>query len=92
MMTALRLPSVLLLADAAQALPELRRQCLALPQGQTWVLDGSLLREFDSAALSVLMELARLAVDSGATLRFEALPEPLHDLARVYGVEEVLVG
>ncbi|MCI1190463.1 STAS domain-containing protein [Calidifontimicrobium sp. SYSU G02091] len=53
-------------------------------------LDASALRQFDTSAIAVLLECRRLAQQRGRTLRIDGLPAPLLELARLYGVEELL--
>jgi phospholipid transport system transporter-binding protein len=65
---------------AAHALP--------LPPGGEVDLAG--VEIFDSAAVAVLVALARRAAGEGRTLRFTGLPEGLRALANLYGVEEIL--
>jgi phospholipid transport system transporter-binding protein len=67
---------------AAHALP--------LPRGGEVDLAG--VEVFDSAAVAVLIALARRAAGEGRALRFTRLPEGLRALADLYGVEEILEG
>lgn len=53
-------------------------------------LDASALRQFDTSAIAVLLECRRLAQQRGRTLHIDGLPAPLLELARLYGVEELL--
>lgn len=48
------------------------------------------LQQFDSAALSVLLSAARLCASEGVQLRVQQVPPKLQELARVYGVSELL--
>jgi len=54
------------------------------------VVDAAALARFDSSALAVLLELRRESLAHGKTLRIRALPERLRDLAKVYGIAELL--
>lgn len=47
---------------------------------------------FDSAAVAVLVALARRAAGEGRSLAFGGLPQGLRALAALYGVEEILAG
>ena len=76
---------------------EIPRETLeqAATQGDTQAamltVDGSDLKQFDSSALAVLVGLHRRAAATGRTLRIEALPDRLGELARVYGVTELVL-
>ncbi len=85
----LALPERLTLGEAG---PELQRLGRALPgqPGAVVVLDAAPLRDFDSSALAVLLELRRSAQAQGKTLQVEAMPRRLVDLASLYGVRELL--
>ena len=61
---------------------------LALPRDGEIELRG--IAAFDSAAVAVLVALARRAVGEGRTLRFGGLPSGLRALAALYGVDELL--
>ena len=64
----------------------------ALPLPRDGRIDLDRLGAFDSAAVAVLVALARRAAGEGRTLRFEGLPRGLRALATLYGVEEILAG
>ena len=53
-------------------------------------LDAAGLRRFDSAMLALLLSAARLCSRQGLSLQVENAPPKLRELARVYGVEELL--
>ena len=76
----------LTLDDAADVLEGSRS--LALPE--TGVVDMSGLAQADSAALAIVIALKRRAAAEGRTLAIEGLPQSLHSLAVVYGVEDLL--
>ena len=48
------------------------------------------LQQFDSSVLSLLLGAARLCTDEGVQLRLNQVPAKLQELARVYGVAELL--
>ncbi len=75
-------------AEAAPVL--IAAHALALPRDGHVVLDG--IGAFDSAAVAVLVALARRAAGEGRTLRFDGLPPGLRALAALYGVEELVAG
>lgn len=65
-------------------------QALALPRDDEVDLAG--IGIFDSAAVAVLVALARRAAREGRGLRFAGLPPGLRALATLYGVQEFLPG
>jgi ABC-type transporter Mla MlaB component len=67
---------------AARALP--------LPSGREVDLAG--LTHADSAALAVLLALKRRAAADGAEIAFTSVPDTLLSLARVYGVDALVLG
>jgi phospholipid transport system transporter-binding protein len=89
-MSVLQLPAELLHANAvaqsATLLDALRRQT-----DTRWQLDASSLREFDSSALSVLLELQRQAAQAGQKLEITGATPKLKELAGLYGIAELLV-
>ena len=85
------LPARLTLGDARAALERLAPQVDAGPAGAPVVIDACALAQFDSSALAVLVGLHRRAAATGRTLRIEALPDRLGELARVYGVTELVL-
>ena len=58
---------------------------------QPWRLDASALTDFDSSALAVLLECRRLADAAGRTVQICDAPAKLGQLARLYGLDELLV-
>jgi len=48
------------------------------------------LQQFDSSVLSLLLSAARLCSDEGVRLSLQQVPPKLQELARVYGVAELL--
>ena len=53
-------------------------------------VDASALRNFDSSALAVLLELRRACSGVGKLMVVQGLPDGLRDLAALYGVEGLL--
>ncbi len=53
-------------------------------------INAAELKQFDSAVLSVLLSAARLCASEGVTLQVKQVPPKLQELARVYGVSELL--
>lgn len=64
----------------------------ALPLPRDARIDLGTLGAFDSAAVAVLVALARRAAGEGRTLDFTGLPQGLRALAALYGVDEILSG
>jgi len=67
-------------AQAAQAI-----------RGGDAVVDFSPVRRCDSAAVALALECLRCARAAGIALHFVSLPPDLLSLARLYGVEELLL-
>lgn len=88
MSVALTLPDTVTLATAAQTLRALEPALGGAPVE----VDASTLRDFDSAALAVLLQLRRSAQAAGGDLRISGAPRPLAELAQLYGVDEALPG
>ena len=64
----------------------------ALPLPQSGVVDLAGVEHADSSALAVLLALRRRAVAEGHDpLSFVAVPPMLDSLARVYGIEDLIV-
>ncbi|APW47472.1 STAS domain-containing protein [Rhodoferax antarcticus] len=84
----LKLPALLTQATASTCLRELSA---ALPnQPEAVVVDASGLSRFDSAALAVLLSLRRGALGLGKSFAVSELPQRMADLARLYGIAELL--
>ena len=58
--------------------------------GSTLQLSAAELQEFDSGALSLLLSAARCCTEQGLRLELHDAPAKLQELARVYGVAELL--
>lgn len=84
----LALPEVLTLASATACLRTLS-SALAQEASEV-VVDASRLQQFDSAALALLLELRRRALSQGKTFAVQAQPRHLADLARLYGIADLL--
>lgn len=54
-------------------------------------VDASAVRSFDSAAISLLLHARRLAQAAGGSVEFTGLSSALLELARLYGVDSLLV-
>jgi len=85
----LLLPETVTVREAQDTLAMLS-QALQREPGQALTVDASPLREFDTAALAVLLECRRLAHAWGKRFSVTGAPPKLHSLARLYGVEELV--
>ena len=86
----LLLPATITSADAQDALRMLAQAMKREPAAGA-VIDASALQQFDSAALALLLECQRLAQASGRAFAVRGAPPKLSQLARLYGVEELLL-
>ena len=82
----MKLPPTLTLDTAEAALQALRPGSGSGP----WAIDASALREFDSAALALLLQAQRLAQAEGRSLQVHGAPPKLAELAQLYGVDQLL--
>ncbi|MBV8604725.1 MAG: STAS domain-containing protein [Pelomonas sp.] len=93
---ALQLPVRLRMDDAAGLWPRLEASLRAEAAqirngaGERLRLSAAELADFDSSALSVLLGAARICATEGLRLEVDAAPQALQELARVYGVAELL--
>jgi phospholipid transport system transporter-binding protein len=83
------LPAELVQSTAGQALLTLAPALEAASESQVTV-DASALIRFDSTALAVCLELRRVAARASKSLVWQAMPTRLLDLARLYGIAELL--
>ncbi len=59
--------------------------------GQLAEVDATALQSFDSSALATLLALQRLATEKGSRLELRAAPVRLVELARLYGMQDLLL-
>ena len=85
----LALPPSVVLGEAQALLGTLRRTIADNPAAPL-IVDASALHEFDSSALAVLLECRRLAQSSSRGFVLRDPPARLKQLARLYGVGELL--
>ena len=88
-MTPLKLPAALLHDQANACLAQWVAKLPAVLPPQM-VLDASDLTDFDSSALAVLLGLRRVLTHKGCALRVEGMSPRLLELARLYGVLDLL--
>lgn len=86
----LALPAELTHRQAAGILAQLQQALAVQPANHPCVLDASALRQFDSAALAVLLECRRALLAQGRSLQLQGLPEALGRMAALYGVDGLL--
>lgn len=87
----LALPDTLTMATATQALRGLEPALAGHGRAQVEV-DATALRDYDSAALAVLLQLRRSAQAAGGDLCIKGAPKLLAELAQLYGVDGALPG
>jgi phospholipid transport system transporter-binding protein len=68
----------------------LRQGDAHLRRGGTWVVDLSRVDSGDSAGIAVLIEWLATARASGATVRYERIPEQMLAIARISDIDELL--
>ena len=86
-MAAIALPAQVTMADARAALDQMR---LAIESDPAPRLDASGLATLDTSAIAVLLECRRIAAAAGKALPIDGVPAKLTELARLYGVAELL--
>ena len=85
----LTLPAQLTLRDAQVTLATLNQAIAAAPAG-TIAVDAAALTQIDSSALAVLLACSRQAAMRQSRFEVHNAPSRLVELARLYGVNEVL--
>ena len=85
----LTLPATVGLTEAKAVMSPLADAISREPAGALNI-DAAGLQQFDSSALAVLLECRRLAEKSGRSLQLHNAPPRLRQLARLYGVAELL--
>jgi phospholipid transport system transporter-binding protein len=86
-MTTLALPQRLTMAEARATLAALQPQLAA---ADAPVVDASALQVLDTAAVAVLLDCRRQALARGRSLVVAGAPPKLRQLARLYGVDDLL--
>lgn len=86
---ALRLPQRLTHEQVAQCLAQWDLAAAA-HRGADLTLDASVLEQFDSSALALLLHCHRQAHAAGRSLHVLGLPARLRELAQLYGVHELI--
>ena len=83
------LPETLTVREATAALALLETTLMSESE-PLLVIDGSQLKRFDSSSLAVLLACRRLAETWGKRFELRELPPQLRELAKLYGVDEIL--
>ena len=86
-MTTIALPARITMNDARATLAQLQP---LLQAADAPVLDASALVDLDTAAIALLLGCRRQAQARGRQLRLVGAPAKLGQLARLYGVEDLL--
>ena len=76
--------------DKAAPCVRMLAQALRAQQSSAVVVDASVLTQFDSSALAVLLECRRESLAAGKSFSVRALPSDLRKLATLYGVAGLL--
>jgi phospholipid transport system transporter-binding protein len=76
--------------DEARDVLRMLEQSVRHDNAPALTVDASALREFDTAALAVLLECARQARAWGKAFVVHAAPPKLGELAALYGVDKLL--
>lgn len=88
-MAAFTLPPVTTLEQAPALMHEIDA-ALATAGGAGLQVEASALTEFDTAAIALLLHARRAAQAAGVTVHVQGAPARLRELARLYGVDELL--
>jgi phospholipid transport system transporter-binding protein len=83
------LPDSITHTTAVACLEALKQSLVTEPSDKVTVAASGLSR-FDSAALAVLLDLRREALKLSKTVVLKDMPQRLADLARLYGIAELL--
>lgn len=86
----LPLPERLTHREAAATLARLEAELTGQPQDQPVVIDATPMRQYDTSALAVLLGLLRCADRQGRHCTLHDVPQRLQQLAKVYGVLDLL--
>ena len=89
MAAALKLPAVTALEQASSLLRDVDA-ALASAGSTGLQIDASALTEFDTSAIALLLHAQRAGKARGAAVSVTGAPPKLRELARLYGVEELL--
>ncbi len=85
----MKLPEIATLEQAPGLLGQVDA-ALAAAGGASVVIDASALRDFDTSAVALLLEARRRGKRANVEVRIDGVPPKLVELARLYGVDELL--
>jgi phospholipid transport system transporter-binding protein len=85
----MKLPEIATLEQAPGLLGQVDA-ALAAAGGAPVVIDASALRDFDTSAVALLLEARRRGKRANVEVRIDGVPPKLVELARLYGVDELL--
>ena len=86
----MQLPAQATLDHAAGLAESLPAALAELGAGEPFCIDASGLQSFDSSTIALLMQARRLAQAAGREFQVVGAPAQLAQLARLYGVEDLL--
>ncbi len=69
---------------------QLRDEALKLPKGSQLEIDFSAVTHVDTATVSFIFELLRIAGNKSCHLHFKSLPDNLRSLLSLYGVDGII--
>jgi phospholipid transport system transporter-binding protein len=87
-MTAMQLPETATLEHAAALAATL--PAAVAGSGAAFTVDARALKSFDSATIALLLQARRVATAGGKSFEVQGLPPKLAELARLYGVADLL--
>ena len=88
----LLLPATLTSREARVTLRMLKQALQSEGSDGPVIVEAASLQQLDSAALAVLLEIERLAAAWGRSFEVRGVPAKLAALAKLYGVEQLLLG
>ncbi len=90
-MTSIALPQRLTLTEASAVARDLSsRSSGTATDAMPLVMDASALQSFDSSAFAVMLDVVRQTKASGRAVSVRGAPASMVELARLYGVDELL--
>jgi phospholipid transport system transporter-binding protein len=84
------LPQTLTVFEAAGVLTRLDAALAATPAGVAFAIDAEPVQRFDTSLVALLLQAHRLARAQGRKLDLHGVPARLSELARLYGVGELI--
>jgi len=88
----LLLPATLTSREALVTLRMLKQALQSEGSEGAVIVEATSLQHLDSSALAVLLEIERLAIAWGRSFVVRGVPAKLAALAKLYGVEQLLLG